>query len=100
MGAISRRNFVKSGAAIGALAAGGSLGAPAARAARPLKIGYVSPQTGPLAGFAEADSYIIGGVKAALKDGLKIGGETYPVEIIVRDSQSNLARARRRRSSL
>jgi ABC-type branched-subunit amino acid transport system permease subunit len=28
-----------------------------------------------------------------LKDGLKIGGETYPVEIIVRDSQSNPNRA-------
>ncbi len=48
VGAISRRKFVKGGAAIGALAAGGSLGATAARAARLLKIGYVSPQTGPL----------------------------------------------------
>ena len=28
-----------------------------------------------------------------MKDGLKIGGETYPVEIIVRDSQSNPNRA-------
>jgi branched-chain amino acid transport system substrate-binding protein len=93
MGSINRRKFVKGGAALSALAVGATFGAPAARAARTIKIGYVSPQTGPLAGFADADSYILGGVKAALKDGLKIGGQTYPVEIIVRDSQSNPNRA-------
>ena len=93
MGAINKRQFIKGGATVGALAVSGSFGASIARAARSLKIGYVSPQTGPLAGFAEADTYILGGVKAALKDGLKIGGETYPVEIIVRDSQSNPNRA-------
>jgi branched-chain amino acid transport system substrate-binding protein len=93
MGAINKRQFIKGGVTVSALAVSGSFGASIARAARTLKIGYVSPQTGPLAGFAEADSYILGGVKAALKDGLKIGGETYPVEIIVRDSQSNPNRA-------
>ena len=93
MGAINRRKFVKGGAALGALAAGGSLARDRRRAARPLKIGYVSPQTGPLAGFAEADSYILAGVKETLKDGLTLGGETYPVEILVRDSQSNPNRA-------
>ena len=62
--AITRRKFVKAGAAVGALVASGSLSSPAVRAAaRTLRIGYVSPQTGPLAGFAEADSYILGGVR-------------------------------------
>ena len=93
MGSINRRKFVKGGAALGALATAG-FPAPAVRAAaRTIKIGYVSPQTGPLASFADADSYILGGVNAALKDGLKIGGQTYPIEIIVRDSQSNPNRA-------
>jgi branched-chain amino acid transport system substrate-binding protein len=63
MSAVSRRKFVKGGAAAGALAVSGSFRAPAARAARTLKIGYVSPQTGPLAGFADADSYILDGVR-------------------------------------
>ena len=33
--------------------------APAVRAARTLRLGYVSPQTGPLAAFAEADNFVI-----------------------------------------
>ena len=62
-------------------------------AARTLKIGYVSPKTGPLAGFAEADDFILNGVRTALKDGLAIGGTSYPVDILVRDSQSDPNRA-------
>ncbi|HUJ76200.1 MAG TPA: ABC transporter substrate-binding protein, partial [bacterium] len=90
----TRRRFLQgSGAAAGALLASGVLRAPALRAARPLKLGYVSPQTGPLAGFSEADSFIIAGVKKALAGGLKVGGSNYPVEIIVKDSQSNPNRA-------
>ena len=34
-----------------------------------LKVGYVTPSTGPLAGFAEADDYVIEGVQAALSGG-------------------------------
>jgi branched-chain amino acid transport system substrate-binding protein len=90
---VNRRKFVKGGAALGALSVASMIGAPAVRAARSIKIGYVSPQTGPLAAFAEADAFILGGVNAALKDGLKVGGQTYPVEILARDSQSNPNRA-------
>jgi branched-chain amino acid transport system substrate-binding protein len=67
-------------------AAGGAKG-------RAIKLGYVSPQTGPLAGFGEADSFILDGVRAALKDGLMIGGTSYPVTIIAKDSQSSPDRA-------
>jgi branched-chain amino acid transport system substrate-binding protein len=90
---INRRKFVKGGAALGALSIASMIGAPTVRAARSIKIGYVSPQTGPLAAFAEADAFILGGVNAALKDGLRVGGQSYPVEILVRDSQSNPNRA-------
>ena len=31
-----------------------------------IKIGHVSPRTGPLAGFAEADDFVLDGIKAAL----------------------------------
>jgi len=32
---------------------------PAQAATKTIKIGFVSPQTGPLAGFGEADKYVI-----------------------------------------
>lgn len=56
------------------------------------KIGFVSPQTGPIAGFGEADGYILEGVKKAFA-GLQNNGKTVAVEIIVKDSQSNPNRA-------
>ena len=64
-----------------------------ARAAGSIKIGYVTPETGPLAPFAEADTFILEGLRKALSGGLNTGGTTYPVEIIVKDSQSNPNRA-------
>jgi branched-chain amino acid transport system substrate-binding protein len=48
-----------------------------------IRIGYVSPQTGPLAPFGEADNFVLGGIRAAMKN----------AEILVRDSQSNPNRA-------
>jgi len=83
------------------LAAGGALAAtttwlsPLARAAgsRTLKIGFVSPQTGPLAPFGEADRFMVQQMQAALKDGITIRGKNFPVSIVVKDSQSNPNRA-------
>jgi branched-chain amino acid transport system substrate-binding protein len=60
---------------------------------RPIKIGYVSPQTGALAPFAEADAYILAGVNEAFADGIEVAGTTHPVEIIAKDSQSDPNRA-------
>jgi branched-chain amino acid transport system substrate-binding protein len=87
---IGRRQVLAGGAAV----AGGALFAPSlARAASGIKIGYVTPQTGPLAGFGEADAFTITGMREALKKGVTIGGKSYPVTIIVKDSQSNPNRA-------
>ena len=36
-----------------------------------IKVGYVSPKTGPLAAFAEADDFIFSGIKDATKDGVR-----------------------------
>lgn len=58
-----------------------------------IRIGYVTPQTGPLAPFGAADEFIIAGVEAAIADGIEIGGTTYAVEILVRDTQSDPNRA-------
>jgi len=62
-------------------------------AADSVKIGYVSPQTGPLAPFGEADKWVIEQMKAAFKDGLVIGGKKHDVQIVLKDSQSNPNRA-------
>jgi branched-chain amino acid transport system substrate-binding protein len=58
-----------------------------------LKIGFMSPRTGPLAGFGATDGYVLDQVRAALKGGLTAGGKTYAVEILDRDTQSNPATA-------
>lgn len=88
-GTISRRTALKMGAAAGAVAASG-LSAPAILAASPtLRLGFISPQTGPLAAFGAADDYVVEPVRQALAGGLSGAGGTYDVEILVRDSQSN-----------
>src|SRR3989442_14990986 len=88
----TRRRFIKGGAAavagLGALRAG-----PARAAEREIKIGYVSPRTGPLAGFGEADEFILAGLEQAFKDGVAIGGKRHPIKLLVKDSQSNPNRA-------
>src|SRR6478609_9224831 len=84
-GGIDRRTLLKSSAATGAALAVGSVAMPAIAQGKPIKLGYVSPQTGPLAAFAEADNFIIGN--------FKIGNATVPVEVVVKDSQSNPNRA-------
>lgn len=59
-----------------------------------LTIGYVSPQTGPLAAFGEADSYVIEQMKAEFqKKPLKVHGKDVKVDIIVKDAQSDSTRA-------
>lgn len=58
-----------------------------------IKIGYVTPQTGPLAAFAEADEFVIKQVYAALGGSVDTAGGKVSIEIIVRDSQSNPNRA-------
>jgi branched-chain amino acid transport system substrate-binding protein len=92
----TRRRFLQlTGAGLGATALSGALGLPRPALAKDkvIKLGYVSPQTGPLALFAEADNFVVGGVREALKGGLAVGGKSYPVEIVVKDSQSNPNRA-------
>ena len=85
---ISRRHLMQGAAAAALITTTG-----VAFAADTIKIGYVSPQTGPLAPFGEADKWVIEQMKAAFKDGLSVGGKKYAVEIILKDSQSNPNRA-------
>jgi branched-chain amino acid transport system substrate-binding protein len=90
---LTRRQTIRTAAAVGL----GALAAPSyvgrAWAAKTIKIGFVSPETGPIAAFGSADAFVVGEVRKAIGDGLTIGGTKYPVEILVRDSQSNPSRA-------
>ena len=58
-----------------------------------IKIGHVSPRTGPLAGFAEADEHVLENIQKLFSAGLQNNGKNYSVEIISKDSQSNPNRA-------
>ncbi len=90
---ISRRELLRSGATAGLLTMTGGLFAPALAQGRTLKIGYVSPQSGPLSLFGEADAFIVDGIRTAFAKGLTVAGKTYPLEIITKDTQSNPNRA-------
>ncbi|HMN78959.1 MAG TPA: ABC transporter substrate-binding protein [Burkholderiaceae bacterium] len=91
-GAASRRGALKKLAGLTAGGAG-ALQAPWVHAAETFKIGYVSPQTGPLAVFAEPDGFVLGELRKHFAGGIKAGGKIYPLEIVVKDSQSSSSRA-------
>lgn len=102
---VSRRNLIKGVVAAGAVAGTGGLLAAcgsddgadstedttASDAAATdtskgtIKIGFVTPQTGPLAPFGEADAFVIG----ELRNLVASGYEGYTIEILDRDSESN-----------
>ena len=89
---LSRRTLVK--ASLGAIAAPTVLRViPAEAQSQVIKIGHVSPKTGPLAGFGEADGFILDQVRGILSNGLTSGGKTHKVEIFSKDSQSSGSRA-------
>jgi branched-chain amino acid transport system substrate-binding protein len=100
--AISRRDFVK-GAGVGVgglLLAGGNVPSAFARVIREtaseantIKIGFISPRTGPLGSFGEPDPYALTLVRKKLAHGVTIGGKHYAVEIIDKDNQSSPPRA-------
>ncbi|GAA6162269.1 ABC transporter substrate-binding protein [Ruegeria sp. HU-ET01832] len=82
---ITRRKLLQSSAATGLGLAAGALAAPAIAQGAKIKLGYVSPQSGPLAAFSEADTYILDNFAASE------AGANF--EVIVKDSQSNPNRA-------
>ena len=105
---LSRRDFLKTAGVAGlALGATGGLGAVAAACGggetsdsasegegREIKIGFVSPLTGPLAAFGEADQFCVDQWNAAAKDGIATAdGAVHPINIIIKDSQSDSNRA-------
>lgn len=100
MSGLDRRGFLR-GIGLGAAALGGTsllnacggLKGTGASASDVLKIGYVSPQTGPLAGFAMADNFVVKQINEAVKGGITAGGKKRKIEIVVKDTQSDPNRA-------
>src|SRR6202035_1055598 len=102
---IGRRSLLK-GAGAGALAVGaggflaacgsnGIKGAGGSSATGTINIGFITPLTGALAGFASGDQFVLSQIKAtsAYKNGFKVGGKKYKIKIVVADSQSSPTRA-------
>lgn len=58
-----------------------------------LKIGFVSPQTGPISSFAGSDNYVVKKVNELLSKGFTAGGKKRKIEIVVKDTQSTATRA-------
>jgi branched-chain amino acid transport system substrate-binding protein len=101
---LSRRSVLRSlGAGALATGAGGVLagcssgirGSGGSSSSGTIKIGFVTPLTGPLAGFASGDKFVLSTVRAtsAYSKGFTVGGKTYKVSIVVADSQSDPNRA-------
>jgi branched-chain amino acid transport system substrate-binding protein len=82
---LTRRKLLKTSAATGLTLAAGGLAAPALAQGAKIHLGYVSPQSGPLAAFSDADQFIIDGFLQS-----DVGAN---FEVIVKDSQSNPNRA-------
>ncbi|EJZ18973.1 ABC transporter substrate-binding protein (plasmid) [Rhizobium sp. Pop5] len=89
---LSRRSFIASTVAGGAALALAGRTAFAA-SGDTLKIGFISPRTGPLGGFGETDGYVLELARKALANGLQAGGKTWKVEILDQDTQSDPSRA-------
>ena len=88
---LTRRSFMAvTAAGSTALALGGRA---AFAAGDTLKVGFISPRTGPLGGFGETDGYVLELARKALEAGLQAGGKSWKVEILDRDTQSDPSRA-------
>jgi branched-chain amino acid transport system substrate-binding protein len=92
---IDRRRFMQLAGLSGAAALAGcrESGGGGDTAARTIKLGYVTPKTGSLAGFGEADDYVLGSMQEVFQDGLPIGGTSHPIQIVPKDTQSDPNRA-------
>jgi branched-chain amino acid transport system substrate-binding protein len=89
---MDRRSLLKG---LGAVTAATIALPHAARAqdSKTIKIGVISPLTGPLSLFGETDEYTVTKIMALVADGISVNGETYNIEILIRDAQSNPNRA-------
>jgi branched-chain amino acid transport system substrate-binding protein len=89
---LSRRAALAAGSAL-AIGAVGRAG-PAQAQGKVFTVGFVSPQTGPLALMSKADKFVVDQMNALFAKGIEVGGKSVPLRIIQKDSQSTVERAR------
>jgi len=89
---VSRRDVLAGAGAAGMMLVN-PYGAFAADSENVLKIGFISPRTGPLGSFGQTDGYVLDLASKAVANGIKIGDKTYKVELIDKDTQSDPSRA-------
>ncbi|MBU6441474.1 MAG: ABC transporter substrate-binding protein [Betaproteobacteria bacterium] len=85
----SRRRLVAAAGAAALL----PLQAQAAPAGTELRIGYISPRTGALAGFGECDPFVLDLVRKKTGGRIEVAGKSYALNILERDTQSDPTRA-------
>jgi branched-chain amino acid transport system substrate-binding protein len=107
---LTRRSLFRAAGAGAAVVGGGSLleacsssikgasaggGGSTAGSSKKITIGWIHPLTGALAGFGAPDNWVIQQIKqtSPYKNGFKIGGSTYEVQINSYDTQSSSTRA-------
>jgi len=92
---MTRRSFLQTaGTAVGYTILASALpGCASVASRRPIKIGFVAPQTGPLAFFSGHDDFVLADFAKRFPDGIEINGATHAVEFIRKDTQSNPNRA-------
>ena len=84
----------ESSSATSAASAAATAGASAAATGDTIRIGYVTPLTGPLAAFGEGDQWVVDQMTAYFAENpIQAGGTSYGVEILMKDSQSDPKRA-------
>jgi branched-chain amino acid transport system substrate-binding protein len=85
---------VLAGGVAAACASGPRIADPAAGPDDVIRIGYVSPETGSLAPFGEADRFVVTAMgEFFAANPIAVGGRPHRVEILTRDSQSDANRA-------
>ncbi|WP_417268464.1 ABC transporter substrate-binding protein [Celeribacter baekdonensis] len=90
---MNRRQLIKSTAAA-TLFVPSILSARRAHAAGgTLRVGYVSPRSGPLSQISESDGFVLEAVRAALGGSLETASGVFDIEIIDKDTQSDPNRA-------
>jgi branched-chain amino acid transport system substrate-binding protein len=91
---MTRRRVLQRAATGGfAVAAGGALMRPAFAVPETVKIGLVGPRTGALALFYQEMGWAIDAVRKYTRNSITINGTKHPLEIVVKDSQSDPNRA-------
>jgi len=108
VGGVSRRSLFRAAGVGAAVVGGGSLleacssgikgasgGGSTSGTSKKITIGWIHPLTGSLAGFGAPDNWVTQQIKQTgpYKNGFKIGGSTYQVQINSYDTQSSSTRA-------